>query len=415
MNPVRGNKLKIYADSSRASNGMKSSRGFAWFPLLAAIAIVFGVSGAAYWYMHQPSMPNLELDQLQRKTPPTEDQGSSVDNSSAADQSLPRSSTEKGDLAIASTPSHIASGDEIELGFYYSADSTVEGKVTFDCPASLTTKTVPDMCEKEFTGTSRFAGAEQDVYWTMQIFNRSTESQQMKIRYSVPYSLNEFDVLEDKTFTITVGGNPLAAQTTHAPVSVNVSPDFGSAPLRAVLTYTVDTGCVPYQIDWGDESKDIAGGPAAPECKDPTQPIQHVHIYQTPGSHLVVLTTAYNAKDTFVQVNDPQKASLFFINPTKNAQYTAGQTVPIRWSTMIPAGINGENYQVSFAVQPFGATTGVQIYGTPWLDFMSGLTSWTVPEGYSGQYRAEATIVEIGPTGAPVANKVLSEPFYISR
>lgn len=35
---------------------MKFSRGFAWLPILAAVAIVFGVSGGAYWYGQQQNV-----------------------------------------------------------------------------------------------------------------------------------------------------------------------------------------------------------------------------------------------------------------------------------------------------------------------------------------------------------------------
>lgn len=39
---------------------MKSPHGFAWFPLLAAIAIVFGISGGTYWYVHQKAAPQSQ-------------------------------------------------------------------------------------------------------------------------------------------------------------------------------------------------------------------------------------------------------------------------------------------------------------------------------------------------------------------
>jgi hypothetical protein len=48
---------------------MKSPRGFAWIPLLAAIVIVFGISGAAYWYEHQKAQVSKgeEVQNLQQE------------------------------------------------------------------------------------------------------------------------------------------------------------------------------------------------------------------------------------------------------------------------------------------------------------------------------------------------------------
>lgn len=204
--------------------------------------------------------------------------------------------------------------------------------------------------------------------------------------------------------------------TTNTPAfTISVSPDFGSAPLRVVATYNVGSACSPYRIDWGDSSIDTYGGATSTECTKPSATIQSAHEYQAQGTYLATVSRGEKTKDAVVYVSSGPPIVFTFINPKRDAEYTAGETVPITWGASVPGNFNTDAYQVDFGFIPLGASDNLQyVFAAPWTSLTAGSATWVVPSGYSGTYQVEAIIIEHSSSGEQIIRKILSDTFTIS-
>lgn len=228
--------------------------------------------------------------------------------------------------------------------------------------------------------------------------------------YEIRYS-NSGVVSNPVNFTL------LASNTPPSAMQLNVTPTSGQSPLNVTASFSLASPCDSYTIDWGNGSSQTHGGIYG--CAPGTSITKtNTFTLATPSQTTYTITVRNNTTGQSAQQSvtvSPAPAPTFtFTTPHFYPPATKGGATNIRWVATPPAGKLLGAYKVSFAYisQDRVWSDGVD---AGWVSLGTGQALWNIRTDITaGTYRLKATIIEEGPTGAPVVGEFLSDPFTIA-
>lgn len=199
-----------------------------------------------------------------------------------------------------------------------------------------------------------------------------------------------------------------------SPVTLTVSPLSGTSPLNVKASFTLSSACNTYSLDWGGGNSQSGGGQYG--CSNWTA--ENTYTLPTPEAKTYTVTvkdtTSGQSASQSISVKPAAAPSFSFVKPPYGpVVLVPGTIASIVWTATPPAGKPVSAYKVSFSYGPNG--TMIDGVDAGWVPLSVGTATWNIPSYVTpGTYNLKATIIEEGPSGAPIVLEQMSSPFTIA-